>query len=93
VKVAGAGIGPARFKLLLTHASQAEGANGLVKTVEEERVVWVFPMWLVYAIAGVVLVVAVYAIWSGGRRSAERKARRQQEEASRIALQDEAGDR
>jgi len=89
VKAGGRGIGPARLRLVLSHPSQVAGANGLIKTVEEERVVWLIPASLLYGALAVLLAIAVYAIWVSGRRFAERKARDVQAEATRIALQDE----
>jgi len=74
-------FGKARYKLAVSYPSQAQGANGLVKTVEEERSVWVVPAWLPYAIGALLLVVLGSAIWSAGRRSAVRKANRDRDQA------------
>lgn len=78
VENAGASLGPAHFKLALSYPSQAEGANGLVKSVEEERTVWVIPLWLPVALAAALAVLVGAAIWAAGRRSAERKAAKAQ---------------
>ena len=41
-------IGRANYRLVVSYPSQATGANGLIKTTEEERAVWVIPAWLPY---------------------------------------------
>ena len=78
VENAGPGLGAAHFKLVVTYPSRVEGANGLVKSVEEERTVWVIPAWLPIALAAALAVLIGAAIWAAGRRSAERRAAKAQ---------------
>lgn len=67
-------IGRANYKLVVSYPSQASGANGLIKTTEEERAVWIIPAWLPYALGAALLVLVGAAIWASGRRSAQRAA-------------------
>jgi len=75
-------LGRTTYRLEVTYPSQTTGANGLVKTVDEERSTWLIPAWLPYAIGVVLLVLLAAAIWSSGRRSATRRAEREQAEAA-----------
>ncbi len=67
-------IGRANYRLVVSYPSQATGANGLIKTTEEERAVWVIPVWLPYVVGAALLMLFGAAIWASGRRSAQRAA-------------------
>lgn len=75
-------FGKTTYKLEVSYPSQTEGANGLVKTIEEERAVWVVPAWLPYALGALLLVLLGSALWAAGRRSVTRRAAREQSVAA-----------
>lgn len=68
------GVGPKRYRLTVSYASQAPDANGLEMTLEKERVVWAIPMWLAILVVIVIGLLAVYISWLLGQRSAVRRA-------------------
>ncbi len=66
-------FGQATYRVEVSYPSQAPGANGLVKTVEQERAVWLVPDWLPYAVGALLLVLMGSALWAAGRRSGDRR--------------------
>ncbi len=68
-----AAIGPNRVRLVVEYPSAEPGSQGLVKSIEEEALVWVFPLWLVVAGIALLGALAVFATWSSGRKAGERK--------------------
>jgi hypothetical protein len=92
-EVASPAIGPTRFNLALSYPSQTPGANGLVKSVEKTRVVWVVPPWLPIALGALLLLFLAAAIWAAGRRSAQRQTRRAQVESAGPVTVDDGDER
>jgi hypothetical protein len=62
-------------RLEVDYPSAEPASRGLVKTLQEERSVWVVPVWLAVAAIALIGLVAMFLTWSSGRKSAERKMR------------------
>ena len=77
-------LGRFTVRLEVDYPSVEPGSQGLVKTLQEEAVVWVVPVWLAVAAIVVIALLAMLVTWRSGRNSSERKLREE-----RLAMREE----
>ena len=88
-------IGPFTVRLNVDYEKETE--EGGPGSIVEERAVWIVPMWLAIAAAGLLVFVLLWMVWRIAIRAARRKVRRERsmrrrsaEESSRAAGGDAA---
>jgi hypothetical protein len=65
-------IGPTRVRLVASYTGEA----GIAKSIEKDRTLWVFPLWLIIAIGALLVLLLLSGVWMASRRAAQRGARR-----------------
>lgn len=65
-------IGPTSVRLVASYTGEA----GIAKSIEKDRTLWVFPLWLVITIGALLVLLLLSGVWMASRRAAQRSARR-----------------
>ncbi|NTU72346.1 MAG: hypothetical protein HGB10_11095 [Coriobacteriia bacterium] len=88
VMAQGLALGPHTVRLDVTEVDDEGNAiNQGADTINQEKSVWLIPLWLIIAVGAFVVLVFVRAIWSASARNTQRKAERAADEERARALQ------